>query len=323
MSTLDMKTSTGGSFSAYPDWYAQYVSDLTSMAGKLAQQPYTPYEGPRVAEWTPDQQAAMAGVRDAQGMWQPYVEDALGQMTKGQGALDQMRTMTQQAGQFDLPTYQNTYYGGVYEPTVQKMQQAARDIGAQEFENTTLKQLGDAFTGTGQFGSGRHQILGQDAAAAAQARIEQQVAGTEMQGRQQAMGDYLNWSKQQGQMGGQMGTLGANYARMGTDLMNFGLGTQQAAMADASALGNIGQQQQTQNQQNLNLAYQDFQEQQNYPWQQLDKWKATATQGMQIPVYQSSVQMPSVTPNTQQNPWVAGLTGGLGAWQTLNSSFKA
>jgi hypothetical protein len=117
-----------------------------------------------------------------------------------------------------------------------------------------------------------------------------------------------------------MGNYSANQARMGTDLMNFGLATQQAAMADANAMGNIGQQQQTMNQQNLNLGYQDFQEQQNYPWQQLDKWSSLLNKAG-VPNYQSQVQMPAVVPATYQNPWASAVQGGAGAWQ-LGSSFK-
>ena len=228
--------------------------------------------------------------------------------------------MTQQAANFDPNTFNQTYYGGVYEPTVNKMRDAAKSIGQRDFQDTTLKALSDSFTGSGHFGSGRHQILGADAAAAAEARIQEQMAGIEMGGRQAAMGDYLNWSKQQGNMGNQMGNLAGNYARMGTDLMNFGLGTQQAAMADAASLGNIGQQQQQMNQQNLNLSYQDFQDQQNYPWQQLDKWGAV-TRGQNIPNYQSQVTLPSVSQTASQNPWAAGIQGGLGGW-SMASSFK-
>jgi hypothetical protein len=107
---------------------------------------------------------------------------------------------------------------------------------------------------------------------------------------------------------------------MSTDLMNFGLGTQQAALADAAALGNIGTQKQGMNQQNMNLAYQDFMEQQNYPWQQLDKWSSVLNR-TSIPNYQSQVQLPAVVPTTYQNPWASAVQGAAGAWQ-LGSSFK-
>jgi hypothetical protein len=207
----------------------------------------------------------------------------------------------------------------VYMNPVRQMQAAADSIGQRNFQNTTLKNLSDQFTGTGQFGSGRHQILGADAAAQAQAQIEEAKATMGMQATQNAMGDYQKWAQQGLSAADRMGNYAQKQAQTGTDLMNFGLANQQAAMMDAASIGNIGQQQQTQNQQNLNMAYQDFQDQQNFPWQQLSKW-SSLTRGGAIPNYNSQVTTPQVTPTTLQNPWMSALQGGAGGWQ-LGSSF--
>ena len=309
---------TGQNFSSPSEWYDQYLADLTALGGTLAQEEYVPYEGPRVAEWTPDQQQAFSRIRDSMDMWRPYVDPALDSLYAGQGGLSEMANMVRGAATFDRPTFENTYLD-IYMDPARQMQDAARSIGARNFENTTLKQLNDVFTGSGQFGSGRHQILGADAAAQAQAQIEEAAASIGMQGTQNAMSDYYKWAQQGLQGASQMGNYAANQARIGTDLMNFGLGTQQAALADAAAIGNIGQQQQTMNQQNMNLAYQDFLEQQNYPWQQLDKWSAL-TRGQSIPNYQSQVSLPATVPTTYQNPWGAAIQGAAGGWQ-LGSSF--
>jgi hypothetical protein len=311
----DTAISTSGS----PEWYNNYVSELASAARALGQEEYQPYQGPRVADFTNEQQEAFARRRDALDMWRPYTQQGLDALAAGQGGLNAMAQMTQQAGTFDRPYYEGQFWD-VYQPTVQNLQDTATRIGQQQFEDTTLKQLNDNFVGAGQFGSGRHQILGADAAAKAQAEIENKRAQIEMGGRQGAMGDYLNWARQQGSMGGQMGQFAGNQARMGTDLMNFGLGTQTAAMNDANALYSMGQTQQQQNQQNLNLAYQDFQEQQQYPWQQLQNMGNIA-RGSNITT-SSQVQLPSVgsmyQPST--NPWSAGISGGLGTWG-LTSAF--
>lgn len=316
--TFTATSPTGQSFSSPSEWYDQYLADLTALGGTIAQEGYVPYGGPRVAEWTPDQLDAFARIRDTTGAWEPYAQQGAGALQAGVGGLGQMRQMIQGASTFDRPTFENTYMD-IYSQPMQQMQDAARSIGARNFENTTLKQLNDAFTGSGQFGSGRHQILGADAAANAQAQIEEAAASIGMQGVQNAMGDYYKWGQQGLQGAQQMGDYAANQARMGTDLMNFGLGTQQAALADAASLGNIGQQQQTQNQQNLNLAYQDFMEQQNYPWQQLDKW-SSLVRGQSIPNYQSQVSLPATIPTTQLNPWMSGLEGAGAGW-TMGSSF--
>jgi hypothetical protein len=204
---------------------------------------------------------------------------------------------------------------------MREMQSAADAIGQRNFENTTLKSLNDTFTGSGQFGSSRHQILGADAAAQAQAQIEEAKATIGMQATQNAMSDYYKWGQQGLQGANYMGTYAGDQAKMGTDLMNFGLATQQASLADASAIGNIGTQQQTMNQQNLNLAYQDWQDQQNLPWQNLDKM-SQLIKGQSIPNYASSVQMPATVPTTYLNPWAAATQGAAGGWN-LGSSFTS
>ena len=313
--TFTGTTPTGGTFSSASEWYDQYLADLASLGGALAQEEYVPYGGPRLAEFTPDQQAAFARVRDSMDMWKPYVDPALESMYAGQGGLTDMANMVRDASSFDRPTYENTFYD-IYKQPMEQMQQAARDIGARNFQNTTLKQLSDAFGGTGQFGSGRHQILGADAAAYAQAQIEEAAASVGMQATQNAMNDYLKWQQQLSQSAQQMGNYASNQARMGTDLMNFGLGTQQAALSDAAAIGSIGSQQQYQNQQNLDTAYQDFLTQQNYPWQQLSNWTSIAN-----PSYVPRITTPTVTPQTYQNPWASALQGTPGSWQ-LGSAFS-
>ena len=298
-----------------PQWYNDYLQDIASTGEALAGEEYQPYQGPRIAEWTPDQQEAFARTRDSADMWRPYVDQGQDAFASGQGGLNVMADMTQAAGKFDRPTYNNTYLD-IYQPAMTGMQNAIDQIGQRNFENTTLKQLNDNFTGTGQFGSGRHQILGADAAAQAQSQIEQQKANVEMTGRQNAMGDYLNWAKQGGQMAGQMGTYAQNQATMGSNLMAFGANTQNLARGDAASIGNIGTQQQDMNQKNLNLSYQDFMDQQSFPWQQLGRW-TSSVQGNPIPTYGSNVQQQTVT-----NPWLSGTMGGLGAWNAMSTPQK-
>ena len=310
--TFNAQTPTGMSFSSPAEWYDQYLADLTALGGTLAQEEYVPYGGPRTAEWTPDQQQAFSRTRDAMDMWKPYVDPALESLNAGRGGLNAINELIQGSSTFDRPTFENTYMD-IYSQPMREMQAAADSIGNRNFQNTALKSLNDNFTGTGQFGSSRHQILGADAAAAAQAQIEEAKAGIGMDATKNAMADYYKWGQQGLQGATQYNNYAQSQAKMGTDLMNFGLGTQQAALADAAAIGNIGTQQQTQNQQHLNLAYQDFQDQQNYPWQQLDKWSAL-TRSQSIPTFQSQVTLPAAVPTTYQTPWLSATQGAAGGW---------
>lgn len=314
-----MATTAGYSQSSAgsPEWYNQYLADMSATAGALAQEEYTPYAGPRIADWTTDQQAGFAGIRDAQGMWQPGAIAGGQAMDAGVGGLNAMSQMTQQAGQWNQPAYDRI--SGLYQQPLQDMQAAANSIGQRNFQNTTLKGLNDNFTGAGQFGSGRHQLLGADAAAQAQAQIEEAKASMGVQAVQNSLGDYMRGQQQMGQMGGQMGTYAADQARMGTDLMNYGMATQHAALGDAGSMMELGKQQQGMDQNNLNLAYQDFKEQEQYPWQQLNNWGAV-TKGQTTPSNQSSISFPQTQAPVSSNPWLSGLSGAGGGWQ-LASSF--
>ena len=323
-----------------PLWNDNYLRELATIGGTLAEETYTPYGGPRIADFTTDQEDAFAAMRDSTGMWQPYANTASQQFAGAQSGLEDMRDLTTgvsgfnrlAAGQTDAsgnpltgtalqpmgsagePAFSQFY--DVYDPVVQRMQDEAQRIGSQNFNNTTLAELNRNFTGSGQFGTGRHQILGQDAAVRAQTEIEGLQAGVESQARQQAMQDYLNWGKQGLSAGQQMGQFAGNQSKLGTDLMNFGMGMQNATQGDAQTLMGIGQQEQQMTQQNYNLAQQDYQNQQNFPWQQLQRWSTVLNN--QTP----SMQLPTAPQQqTAANPWTQGIAGGLGAWSALRSAF--
>jgi hypothetical protein len=202
------------SFSGTPQWYSDYLKEIAQLGGGLAQEEYIPYGAPRIADWTPDQMQAFNQTRDAQGMWRPGFDAAQDAYAASQGMLNQSSQLTSQGAQFDRPTYENTYWD-IYEPGVQALQDQARRIGNENFENTTLAGLNRNFAGAGGFGSGRHQILGADAAATAQQKIEDVASQTWMTGRQQAMQDYMGWGKQNMTGGSQMASLAQNQAGLG------------------------------------------------------------------------------------------------------------
>ena len=299
-----------------PDWYDDYLYNLAAVGDQLSQEDYQPYGGPRIADFTPDQEAGFAAMRDTIGTWQPYADTASQQLQGAQSGLESMRSLTQGNASFDPAAYESMY-NTVYAPSVQSLQDEATRVGNRNFQDTTLAALNSNFAGSGQFGSGRHQILGQDAAARAQAEIEGLKAGVESQGRQAAAGDYMNWAKQGMNAGNQMGTFAGNQSRLATDMMNFGSNMQNLGQRDATTQMGIGEQEQQMNQQNYNMAYNDFQTQQNFPWQQLQRQSQVLNN--QAP----SMSTPAAaTQVTAPNPWTSGLYGGLGAFNTMTSMFR-
>lgn len=300
-------------WSGVPDWYyTDYVAPVLGAGGALAQQDYVPYQGPRIAEFTPEQLASFNLTQAGLGTWQPYADLGLEGLGKAQQFMGGAGEMISGGAQFDPAAYNQ--FWDIYRPGFDAMSQTIQNIGRRNFVNTTLADLNDAFVGGGGFGGGRHQILGADAAATAQSKIEDAKNAAYLNARQQAMGDYGNWA-QRGIQGGQaMGMLGQQQQNLGTGMFNFGTAQQQAVAQDAAALAGIGQQQQQMNQRNLDLSYQDFQEQLGHPWSQLNKW-TTLGRNVQLPstTVQQSTPVSSTTQG-YQNPWVAGTLGGLGMY---------
>lgn len=330
----DVKTQV--SSKDFPDWYAQYRADLANAAGSQAMQDYVPYSQQRIAGWTPDQLQAFAMQREAaiDPTWQQYVPLAGQAMQGGVDLIGQAGGLGQLASQGRTPFSQQEYeamYGGVYEPSVQKMQAEASRIGQKDFRDTTLADLNRNFTGAGQFGSSRDQILSAEAAARAQAEIEGKQAAIEAQGRQQAAQDYLNWSKQGLATAGQLGQTGGQALGAGQNWFNFGTQQQAAQATDIASLGGIGAAQQGMDQRAMDMAYQDFQRQQEYPWQQLSRWGAAGL-GQSIPYqeYSSgtgagstiSYGNPSTTTAPYSNPWTSALQGGIGAASSVWNMFS-
>lgn len=313
--------------SGSPDWYNRYMANNVGIGGSLASMPYQPYGGPRIAGFTADQENAANMTRDVSGAWQNYLNPALNQYVTAQGALGDASNMLTQGGTYDQNKY-DQFYNANYAPTVQNMQADIDRLGQQNFTNTTLANLNANFTGAGQFGSGRDQILSADAAAMAQGQIEAQKNQLEMGAHQNAMQDYLNWGKQLQTAGTGQLNAARGYQGLGGDIWNLGQNAINAQVADANRLMTLGGMQQNLDQQNLNLAYQDFQNQTQYPWQQMSNWSAL-TKGQTIPTTSSSVSQSmsnssgtgynAIPYNQTSDSTTNAIVGALGALSGMNN----
>ena len=203
--------------------------------------PYTPYTGEFVAPLNQTQNAAIGNINASQGMAQPYYNQAT-QYT--QQAAQAFQPLSQQ----DIQRYQNPFVQSVVDPTVQALQQQQ---GQQLAQQQTNAIKGGAFGGD-RSGIERAVLQGQQGLATAQA-ISPLYS--------QAYQSGLSAAQQQQQVGGQ-GLMGA-----GAQLANLGSGAQSSALAGANAqlaAGTVGQQ----TGQALDTAkYQQFLQQQGYPFQ--------------------------------------------------------
>lgn len=207
-----------------------------NQARSASSEPYTPYAGQRLAGFTPNQTQAQNMTQQGIGQFQPTYNAGV--------AATQAATTPFNSSSLDA--YMNPYTNDV-------VNEIGR-LGNQNFTNNILPQVNGQFTGNGMFGSSRNAVALGRAADTAQQGITGQQSSALQQGYGQALNAYQTDQQRQLAAGAQLG----NQATQGQSLYGN----------DVNALAAAGQQQQTNQQQGLDTAYNDFLTQQQYPMAQ-------------------------------------------------------
>ncbi len=216
-----------------PDWYQEYTRGLLARSNEIAAQNYQGYDQARVAGLTADQTAGNALIQNNVGMQDPYIDSAQNMLSNAGGGLDQSR------------------FQGYLSPYQDQVNSRIAALGQRNLQENLLPAVNETFTNAGQFGGSRNAEFTNRALRDANESILGQQAQSMNQGYQQAMQSYLTGQQQELGAGQQMGALGT--------------AAQQANIRDAAALQSVGQTQQALNQQNLDVGYQNFLEQRNWP----------------------------------------------------------
>lgn len=286
----------------------KYVTGVATQAASL---PYEQYTGSRVAGFTPDQQAAFSNIENAQGIWEPYFNTASqfgGQA--GEYAAQGAQSISPTAfSNEELQKYFNPYTQNVIDTTMANVQQ--QDALAQG------DLLGRAISsGASPFGGDRAGLAAAALANQQSLARNQTMAGLQNEGYNNALGAF---QQQQGvQLGAQQNdaerALAASqqYGNLAGQFAGFGTSAQNNALSGASALLQAGTQQQQLGQQQLDVDYQNFVNEQQYP-RDVANWLVNALNGNQTNLgYTSSTSQPS------GNSW----SGILGALTSLGSLFS-
>lgn len=267
------------SYSSLPSWYEELLQDIAGRGYAASNVPYTPYGGQRLAPFTPQQQQAFDLTSQQVGQYKPMLQQA--------GAL------TQQSSTYD-PNQLNKFLS----PYTQGVVEEIGRLGNRNFQENILPQTMASFTGAGQFGSTRSQDAAARAARDVQADILGRQQGALQQAYQQAQGAYSDWAGKGLAGAEQMAGLAKTGQSLGT--------------ADIAALGAAGKEQQQMGQQNLDWAYNQFQEQRDYPKQQLG-WLSGLARGIPASSMGSTANygIPQPGPSTFSTV-LGGLTQALG-----------
>lgn len=226
-----------------PKWLQDYTVDLFSQQRAVSALPYQSYTLPRVAGTTAPTTQAYNLVEQNVGGWKPEITSA----TAG----------TQQLA--NTGAYQNV--GNYMNPYNDAVTRRIAELGARNLTENLLPGVSDQFVRAGQFGSTGMGVFGERALRDTQESILGQQAQALQSGYQSAL------TAAQADMARQQGALGqvADLAKMGQGLSS----------SDAAALQAIGAEQQAQQQKGLDIAYQDFLTQQQWPQQQVNAMSTT------------------------------------------------
>ncbi|CAB4145411.1 hypothetical protein UFOVP1204_24 [uncultured Caudovirales phage] len=311
-------TTYGSSTANLPTWYSDYLQSILANGNAVAGEEYQPYGGPRVADFTQDQQNAFQSIRSGQGQYSPYVSGAINdtQTAASMSPIASAQPYLNQASQ-TAPDVIGNYMN----PYTEQVTNRIGDLAARNLNEKLMPAIGDTFARAGQFGGSRQQeVTGralrdtQESALAAQQQALQQGYGQAMTASQADLSRLGNL----GQVAGNLTSAGQqNLTNAATAQSNIATNGQNMALKDAAALGDIGSQQQQNAQQNLGTAYSDFVEQRDYPKTQLG-FMSNLARGFQIPTSTSTATTaPSQIPTTSG---LSALAGGLGGIASLLGS---
>jgi hypothetical protein len=319
-------TQTYGTTTAnVPQFISDYTQGLISRANAIAAEPYQQYGGPRVAGFTADTQNAFNLTRQAANAYQGPLAEALGLTSKavapGMSGLERAQPYLQQAGQ----TFGAQQAQQYMDPYVSNVIDRAKLEANRNYNENILPQLDAKFTSAGQYGS---SAMAREANRAARDLTEglQSNANAALSGAYTQAGNLFNTDQARqlalGQTAGQLaGQQQSALLEAGKQQAGLGQAAQQMGLAGASALDTIGQMQQQQNQKNLDVAYQDFQNQTNYPRSTID-WMSSVIRGMPAPV---STQTTQTGPADAYQPSPLSQLGQLGTgiaglWQLFQNN---
>jgi hypothetical protein len=267
-------TSTTNTTTSIPTYAQPYVEGMLGKTEALSNTPYQTYDRDRIAGFTPMQQQAFQG---AQGM-QPSGATGFGAGLAGAASLGALGTQyapTQfQGGQFgqqDAQQYMSPYMQSVVDIQQREAQRQADIAGTGRSAQATQQ---------GAFGGSRQAIMDAEAArnlATQKGDIQAQGLQSSYQQAQAQFNAYQARRMQAQQLGEQSKQYGAGLGLQGlqTALQGAGqlgaLGQQQFTQGmDVNKLQQAyGTQQQQQEQSIQSQQYQDFLNQQNYPYKQL------------------------------------------------------
>lgn len=270
-----------------PDWYTNYAMQMLSNQQAQAATPYTPYQGPRVAEFAPAQQQAFGMTQQAANSFQPGLTAATaatqGAMA-GPGGLAVAQPYLGAAGQSSVSNI-----GAYMNPYNEQVTNRIAQLGSRNLTENLLPGVEGRYIAAGQLGfGGRGGAQGTPSGMmtdTARALRDTQEAVLAEQNKALQAGyseagalSSADLARQAGlaSTAGQLGGADVTRQLAGADQLGaLAQMQQQLGLTGAQAVGGVGAVQQGQAQKNIDTAYSDFLRQQGYNQEQINNALAT------------------------------------------------
>lgn len=252
----DSKGSTTTSTTAPPAYLNNAFQSLVGQAQQVASQPYQQYQGNLLAGLTQNQNTGINSIANTQGMTQPYTQQATNDVNAGSQAI---YPQIQQFNGQNIANYENPYSQQVINSTMA--------LANQQDQQQQSQLVGQAIqSGASPFGGDRAGVAAAALAGQQDLANNQTIAGLNNQNYNQATAEFNN---QQQMQANTMSSDAWRNLSAGQELSGLGTQAQNNTLQQAQAQIGAGGLQQNQNQQALNIPYEQYVAQQAYPYQNL------------------------------------------------------
>jgi hypothetical protein len=266
-----------------PKWYNDYTMALIAKANAIASEDYQKYDYPRVAGFSPLQDQAFKVGQSAAGAYKPYLGQA-GQMydRASQGsALGSASPYLQAASQRTVDVM-----GDYMNPYTDQVVNRIGDLSKRQLSENIMPAIQQQFIAGGTFGGSRSgEALGKATRDLQESTLAQQTQALQQgytQAGQMAGADQTRMA-QLGQLTGQLSQADlARQLQLGTQYQDLAKNAQGLGLTEAATLEGIGGQQQALAQRNLDILYEDFLRQRDYPRENI-AFLNQAIRGLDIP----------------------------------------
>lgn len=320
-SSVPLAPSASTTQTVLPDWYTNYAQSIIGQQQTAAATPYAPYQGPRVADFTPQQQAGFAATDAAAGSYAPALDAAGGALTNVQNGPTATSAAQPYLNQADQTA--SSQVGGYLNPYMQNVTDQIARQGNLNLTQNLLPAIGDQFVGAGGYGGSRQAEAIGKAIRSTQDDITSQQGAALASGYNSSLGAAQTDLARQGALGATAGNAAATTAATGINtagaLTSLGAQTQGLGLTGAGALTASGAQQQSLDQKNLDQAYQDFLAQRADPQAKINAETATLS-GVAPAVPKGTLQEgygPAPTGTTLSPTTLQGISSILGALGNL------